>query len=62
MKFKLFKQTFSVQPEETVISVESDIPYEWVDIPYKKSDAYEDYFVIGMYVLNGVLHLTLVKK
>lgn len=62
MKLKLFKQTFVVQPEETVVSVESDIPYEWVDIPYKDSTAYEDYFVIGMYVINNVLHLTLVKK
>ena len=63
MKFKLFKEEFVVFRERTVVTVErEDIPDEYVDIPYLGSDAYDDYFVIGLYAMGDVLHLSLSKR
>lgn len=63
MKFKLFKEEFVVLRERTVVTVErEDDPRQHVNIPYLGSDAYDDYFVIGLYAMGDILHLSLSKR
>lgn len=61
MQLKLFLKEF-VLPEDTLISVEGPIPYEYLQIPCNESAKYDDYIVIGMYVQDNQLHLVIIKE